>query len=406
MSASLPDWAVWQPSEPFSLGAEEEVMLLDPRDWSLAYEIDRVLEAIPAELEERVSRETQGSVLELATVPHEGVAGVAAELLSMRRELDRHLATLGLKPASAGTHPFTVWQETVVSSGARYQEVYGSMRELARREPTFALHVHVGVPDPERGIRLVNRMRAHVPLLLALSVNSPFWQGRDTGLASARTPLFQAFPRVGIPRVFRDYAEWVKAVELLIRCGAFAEPTFLWWDVRPQPRFGTVEVRVLDAQTTVGETVALAALVQSIARLELEGGYVSAELVQSQEVLDENRFLAARDGMDASLIDPGLGRRVPARQQLAELLEACAPHAAALGCDGELGTVERMLRRTGAERQVALAREADRLPGLVRMMAYAFCDAAWDAGGADRPMGESRPSDFVHLATGGSDIRS
>ena len=146
------------------------------------------------------------------------------------------------------------------------------MRELARREPTFALHVHVGVRRTRGAIRLTNRMRAHLPLLLALSVNSPFWQGRDTGLGSARTPLFQAFPRVGIPRAFKDYADWVEAVDLLIRCDAFPEPTFLWWDVRPQPRFGTVEVRILDAQTTVAETAALAALVQCIAKLEVRGG--------------------------------------------------------------------------------------------------------------------------------------
>ena len=126
------------------------------------------------------------------------------------------------------------------------------MRELARREPTFGLHVHVGVPDAEAAIHAANRLRTHIPLLLALSVNSPFWQGRDTGLASARTPLFQAFPRVGIPRAFTDYAEYVEAVDVLIRCDAVPEPTFLWWDVRPQPRFGTVEVRIMDAQTTLG----------------------------------------------------------------------------------------------------------------------------------------------------------
>lgn len=166
----------------------------------------------------------------------------------MRRKLEAELAPLGLRCASAATHPFAMWHETVVSSGERYELVYESMRELARREPTFALHVHVGVDDPEDAIRLANRMRAHLPLLLALSVNSPFWQCRDTGLASARTPLFQAFPRVGIPRVFADYAEWVEAVDLLIRCNAFPEPTFLWWDVRPQPRVGTVEVRVMDAR--------------------------------------------------------------------------------------------------------------------------------------------------------------
>src|SRR5258705_10091169 len=131
------------------------------------------------------------------------------------------------------------------------------MGALARREPTFALHVHVGISSPNDAIRLVNRMRAHLPLLLALSVNSPFWQGRDSGLASARTPLFQAFPRVGIPRGFRSYADYVEAVDLLVRSGAIPEPTFLWWDVRPQPRFGTLEVRIMDAQTSVGDTPAL-----------------------------------------------------------------------------------------------------------------------------------------------------
>jgi len=246
------------------------------------------------------------------------------------------------------------------------------MRELARREPTFALHVHVGVDEPEDGIRLANRMRAHLPLLLALSVNSPFWQGRDTGLGSARTPLFQAFPRVGIPRHFKDYAEWIETVDMLIRCQAFPEPTFLWWDVRPQPRFGTVEVRILDAQTTVAETVALAALVQCIARLEITEGYVPNRLVYTQEVLDENRFLAARDGMNAELIAPIPECRVPAREQLEALLEACAPHASALGCEDELAPVRRMATRTGAQRQLEIARGGDRLKGLVESLAEAF----------------------------------
>ena len=183
--------------------------------------------------------------------------GSRRELEDLRGALEGQLRTLGLRAAASGTHPFAVWQEMRVSTGPRYQHVYDSMRELARREPTFALHVHVGVASPDAAIDLMNRMRGHLPLLLALSANSPLWQGRDTGLASARTPLFQAFPRVGIPRTFRDYGDWVAAVEVLLRCEAFAEPTFLWWDVRPQPRFGTVEVRILDAQSTVAETVAL-----------------------------------------------------------------------------------------------------------------------------------------------------
>jgi carboxylate-amine ligase len=401
MSAPLPAWAAWQQTLPYTLGAEEEVMLLHPEDWSLAQRGDSVMAELPEKLEGKVDSETQGAVLELGTGAHRDVAGLSAELLHLRETLEGELATAGLRAASAGTHPSTVWQETVVSSGARYQAVYGSMRELARREPTFALHVHVGVTDPEHAIRLVNRMRAHLPLLLAVSVNSPFWQGRDTGLASARTPLFQAFPRVGIPRRFAGYLDWVETVDLLIRCEAFPEPTFLWWDVRPQPRFGTVEVRVLDAQTTVAETTALCALVQSIAKLEIEQGYVSDDLVARQEVLEENRFLAARDGLDARLIDPKLTRRVPARLQLAELLEACAPHAKALGCDGELSTVAPLfLEQSGADRQVWSARKGEGgLPDLVSGLADAFTEPPL-------PIGEYPRRDFGHLARDRQDIRA
>ncbi len=161
-------------------------------------------------------------------------------------------------------------------------------------------------------------------------------------------------------------------MDLLIRCDAFPEPTFLWWDVRPQPRFGTVEVRILDAQTTVAETAALAALVQCIARLEIEEGYVSEPLVHTHEALDENRFLAARDGMHAELIDPGKECRVPALELLGGLLEACEPHASDLGCTAELRTVSSMAGRTGAQRQLDIARAGGGLGSLVGDLAGAF----------------------------------
>jgi carboxylate-amine ligase len=374
MSAPPPDWAVWKEGSSFTVGAEEEVMLLHPSDWTLAQQSARALARMPEPLANHMSDETQGAVVELSSNPHQRVDALAAELHDLRSQLESELSLLGLRAACAGTHPFTVWQETVVSSAPRYQAVYGSMRELARREPSLALHVHVGIPDPETAISVLNRMRAHLPLLLALSVNSPFWQGRDTGLASARTPLFQAFPRVGIPRVFEDYSDWAQVVDMLIRCEAFPEASFLWWDVRPQPRFGTIEVRILDAQSTVAETAAICALVQCVARLEATEGYAGEKLVSIQEVLDENRFLAARDGMEARLIDPTLERRVPARVQLADLLEACAPHARALGCEAQLASIDELFSQTGAERQVEFARRnPDRLRGLVGSLADSFC---------------------------------
>jgi carboxylate-amine ligase len=347
-------------------------MLLDPREWTLAQRIDEVLPRLSPALAAQVTAETHGAAIELASRPHDTAGAAGREIAGLRTALAGQLAAMGLCAAGAGTHPCAVWHETRISAGERYQFVYGSMRELARREPTFALHVHIGVADADDAIVLHNRLRAHLPLLLALSANSPFWQGRDTGLASARTPLFQAFPRTGIPRAFDSYADYVEAVDLLVRCEAFPEPTFLWWDVRPQPRFGTVEVRVMDAQTTPGETTALAALLQSVARLELEEGYAAQQFVEATEVLEENRFLAARDGMDAELIDPVAERRVPARELLAELLDAARPHAVALGCAAELDRVATLAAVPGAVRQVNAARQADRLRGLVATLAEQF----------------------------------
>jgi carboxylate-amine ligase len=374
LPGTAPAWARWaEPHDlgPYTIGIEEEVMLLDGTSWALAHRIDSVLHRLPQDGGNSFTAETHGSALEIQTGVHAEIDTALAELGSLRQQLDAVLRPLSMRAAVAGTHPFAVWQEIVVSAGERYQFVYGSMRELARREPTFGLHVHVGVPDPEAAIFAANRLRTHIPLLLALSVNSPFWQGRDTGLASARTPLFQAFPRVGIPRAFADYAEYVESVDVLIRCDAVPEPTFLWWDVRPQPRFGTVEVRIMDAQTTLTDTAAITALVQSIVRAEVEGEE-HLERPMPQEVLAENRFLAARDGMDAELIEPELGRRVPARELLADLVAVCRPHAQALGCAAELEAAIGLGAQTGARWQLEQARTLASLPRLVEGLADDF----------------------------------
>jgi len=350
-------------------------MVLDPVDWSLAQRSDHVLERLSPRLSPHAAAETHEAAIELATVPHRSALNAAREATSLRFALADELARNGLRVASAGTHPFAVWTDTRVSSGARYQLVYESMRELARREPTFALHVHVGMPDPETATDLLNRLRAHLPLLLALSANSPFWQGRDSGFSSVRTPIFQAFPRVGIPRVFRSYADYVEVVDELLRCDAFPEPTFLWWDVRLQPALGTVEVRVMDAQSTPERTAVLVAAVQTIAHLELEEGFHSARLVHAHEVLHENRFLAARDGMDAQLIDPLAGRRIPAADQLDELIHAGLPHAQELGCADAFELAGALARETGAAWQRLLGQDFD-LPGVVERLSDAFASPA------------------------------
>jgi glutamate---cysteine ligase / carboxylate-amine ligase len=375
-------WSDWQPhpSRDYTLGVEEEVMLLNPHDWSLAQQIDRVIGSLPPTLAKQLTPETHKAALELGTKVHTSLAGVDWDLRMLRNSVDLQLSPLGLRAAAAGTHPLTVWHESVVSSGDRHQQVYGSMRELARREPTFALHVHVGVRDPDDAIRTADRMRAHLPLLLALSANSPFWQGRDTGLASVRTPVWQAFPRVGIPRAFGSFDEYVLSVDRLIRCGALPDPTFLWWDIRPQPRYGTVEVRVMDVQTTVDRTLPLVALVQCLARLECEEGYASSSLLAAPEVLDENRFLAARDGVEARLISTDDDRRVSVRNRVDDLMPFLFPHAQDLGCEAELVGVAELLRSPSAARQLEIARGPRRLPGLVEELARQFAPASGQAG--------------------------
>lgn len=370
-----PAWSEWAGGHalgPYTLGVEEEAMLLDPRTWALAHRIDELLPRLPAETQEKVSAETHGSAFEVQTGVAATVADAVSELRALRRQLERTLGTLGLRAAVSGTHPFAIWQEIAVSGGERYQFVYGSMRELARREPTFALHVHVGIPDPETAIRVSDRIRTHLPVLLALSANSPFWQGRDSGLASARTPLFQAFPRVGIPRAFGDYSSYVETVDLLIRTEAVPESTFLWWDVRPQPALGTVEIRIMDAQTRCGDTAALVAFAAAIVKLEAEEGYATETAIASQEVIAENRFLAARDGVDAALIDPDREVRVPVARLVPDLLDACRGHAEEIGCDAELSGVVDLLADPPAKRQLETARNAPSLGRLVERLADRF----------------------------------
>ena len=334
-------------------------MLLDPRDWSLAFRSDEVLDDLPPDLRDRVTPETHAAVMEITTGVHHRVADAVVDLAERRRKMARALARHGLRAAVAGTHPSAVWSDTVVSSHPRYRHIGESMRVLARREPTLATHVHVGVASPRAAVGLLNRMRVHLPLLLALSANSPFWQGRATGFASTRTTLFDAFPRSGVPRSFRGYGDWVGTVDALMRSDAIADPSLLWWDARLQPRHGTVEVRIMDGQTTLEDVAALAALVQSLARFELQRPDRPGDELPAVELIEENRFLAARDGMEALLIDLESGERISASAQLERMLATLRGHATRLGCARELAASRRLVAAGGAARQLAHARGGD-----------------------------------------------
>jgi carboxylate-amine ligase len=260
-----------------------------------------------------------------------------------------------------------------VTAAARYEAIHASMRELARREPTFALHVHVGVPRGELAARALAGLREDLPLLLALSANSPYWQGRDSGLASARIPVLSTFPRVGIPPHASSYRAYVAAVELLTASGAVPDPSFLWWDARLRPQLGTLEVRIMDAQTRIRDTAALAALVQCLVRLHAEQEIAVPAV--SAEALAENRFLAARDGIAARLIRDSPPRLQRAANRLARVLWDCTAIAEQLGCARELGDVSGLVARPGHARQRTTAALAG-LDGVVDALAGGFAPRA------------------------------
>lgn len=356
----------------FSIGIEEEAMLIERDSARIAHRSEEVLDRVGNAARNRVTAETQDSAIEIATGVHRSVADATAELAELRRCVADELEHFDLRAAVAGTHPTAVWEEIEISPEKRYEQIHDAMRELARREPTFALHLHIGVADADAAIRLFDRMRTHLPMLLALSANSPFWQGRDTGLASARMPLFQAFPRVGIPRNFGGYEGYLSAVGPLVESGAIADVSHLWWDVRPSPELGTIEVRIMDAQTGIEETQALVAFTLALAKLELEEGWASEAAIAGRETIEENRFLAARDGVEAELIDPAMRHRRPLSGIVHDLLERCADPAEELGCAAELGGIERLLREPGASRQRAIAGDPPDLGRLIEWLADAY----------------------------------
>ena len=345
----LPDWAEWpgEPqSSPYSIGIEEELMLIDETG-RLSFRGEEVLASI-ADRMDFASLETHSAVVEVETSAQPTVANAVAALGGVRNLLIEPLAALGLRAAGAGTHPMATWVETQVPEQDRYQKVLETMRELARREPTMAMHVHIAVPSAESAIAALNGIRERLPIVLALSANSPFWQARDSGLASTRTSLFGAFPRTGLPPYFATYEDFAERVDFLIRSGAIPEPTFLWWDARLQPRFGTIEIRIADTQSRLEDVAALVALMQCLVKSAVEGE-ITAEA--RREVVAENRFLASRDGVEARLIDLQTEGLVPLSAWVDQTLEGCEPHARDLACESELARVRDLCRSNGAVRQ-------------------------------------------------------
>jgi carboxylate-amine ligase len=335
----------------YTVGIEEELMILDPSSFDLVNAIDSILGGEPASGE--IKPEFLESVLEIATVPCPTVPAVAQELAELRAVARDRAQARNLRVGAAGTHPFARWEDQRVVSDDRYRGLVRSLGFVARQELVFGMHVHVGMADPEEAVYVANGLRPHIPLLIALSANSPLWRGEPTGLMSSRVPIFRAFPRVGLPPRFEDWADFARRVTTLTDSGVIEDYTFLWYDVRPHPRLGTIEIRAMDSQTRVEHTVALSAFVISLVKLlteEFRAGVPAPD--PPWEILDENRWLAARHGLEAELVDHTSARRTGVRERTASLLERIAPHASELGCAEELEGIHDLLRAgNGALRQ-------------------------------------------------------
>lgn len=349
---------------PYSVGVEEEFQIVGRESHELVSRIDEILLAFDDEEHEgRVKPELLQSVVEVATKAADTVEEALEDLARLRGRLRDVAAESDSLIASAGTHPFSRYEHQDVTDRPRYRELIETMRWVAERELIFGLHVHVGLDSPDKAIACANAARTFLPELLALSVNSPFWQGRPTGLASTRSKVFEAFPRSGLPPAFSSYEEFELLVDRAIKTNSFPDYTYIWWDLRPHPRLGTVELRICDAQTRIDAVAVLAALTQSLLATLAEEWERDGQLpLQPITLVAENKWRAARDGLHAELIDLDHDTQRPAPEALRALAARCEPAARRLGCADELDALEEVLDRgSGAEEQLRVYEDTDSL---------------------------------------------
>ncbi len=341
----------------YTLGIEEELMIVDSETFDLVNSIEGLLQDLGnSETEGEVKPELMESVCEIATAPCENAEQAGRQLEGLRREVQAAASARGLAIGGAGTHPFAMWEDQRIVSRPRYRDLIAGLQFVARQELIFGIHVHVGIDDPDKAIHVTNGMRVHLPVLLALSANSPFWRAHETGLHSARTPIFRAFPRVGIPPRYDDFEDWSRRIEFMEQSKVIADYTYLWYDVRPHPRFGTVEIRVMDSQTRVEHTLGLAALAQAMVK-ELAEHFDSGEQLSRYpyEMLDENKWLAARHGLDGELVDLPSRDRVRTKELAHRLMDRLRGHAQDLGSADALDGVDDLLEHgNGGARQLVV----------------------------------------------------
>jgi carboxylate-amine ligase len=355
----------------FTLGIEEEFQTIDPETFDLRSHIHTELIAKGRiQLKERVKAELHQSVVEVGTGVCRTIAEAGDEVVDLRRQTVRLASEHGLLLAAGATHPFADWRTQDIYPDARYLQVVEDMQTVARSNLIFGLHVHVGIEDRETAIHLMNQVRYFLPHLLALSTNSPFWLGMNTGLKSYRCKVFDKFPRTNIPETFSSWADFEQLVNLLIRTNCIDNAKRIWWDVRPHPFFSTLEIRICDLPTRVDETLALAALIQAtLAKLYKLHSRNQGFRIYRSALLMENKWRAARYGLDGRLIDFGREKELPERELILEYLDFVDDVLDELECRKEVERVQAILDRgTGADRQLKVFEDTNDLRKVVEDM--------------------------------------
>ena len=340
--------------ERFTLGIEEEFQIVDPTTRELKSHIEQML-AAGAHLGDQIKPELHQSVVEVGTPICADIREAREAVKSLRRSLVTMAEASGARIVAAGTHPISHWKDQEITERVRYKDIVNEMEDLARANLIFGLHVHVGIDDREMQVQIMNGVRAFLPHLLALSVNSPFWCGRRTGVKSVRSTIFKRFPRTQIPDYFYSWEDYCKYVDLLVRTNCIDDGKKIWWDIRPHAYFKTLEFRICDIPCRAEETVAIAALTQAlVAKLYRLFESNLGIRTYHRAIIMENKFRALKQGLDGKMIDFGLRQETPTRALVLEVLDFVDDVVDDLGTRGEMAFLRTWAASgdTGADRQV------------------------------------------------------
>ena len=351
-----------------SIGIEEEYQTIDPATRDLRSHIaSEILPKAKLALHEAVKPEMHQSVIEVGTRVCKDIKEARENIQSLRREMITLAGEQGMLLAAASTHPFSDWKLQEIYPDERYAQVVEDMQLIARANLVFGLHVHIGIEDRNTAIHIMNSMRYFLPHILALSSNSPFWMGMNTGFKSYRCKVFERFPRTNIPDVFANWAEYETFVDLLVKTNCIDNGKKIWWDIRPHPFFHTLEVRVCDIPMRLDETVAIAALIQAtMAMLYRLHASNKSYRIYGRSLIMENKFRASRYGIQGKLIDFGKEEEVPVRDLMLEYLELIDDVVDELGSREEIDYIHQMLAMgTGADRQLKVFEETGDLKKVV-----------------------------------------